>query len=428
MAAVVVLFVAPASGQESALVHETLALVHEPPASPQEPPALVQEPSASPQEPPPDHHHHEMPADGPRAWRWAADANAFVGYNDQVRHFADFRGWESQNWAMGSGERALGRGRLQLEMMLSLEPFTVPAGGSPQLFQTGESYKRTPLVNLQHQHDLLMGLGATYRFTLRTVQITGGADLVGAPTIGPTPFMHRESARDNPQVPLTHHFMDSTHISAGVLRVGVTRGSLTLETSAFRGAEPDEDRLNIERPALDSWAVRGRYDAGHWHAQLSTAHLEQPEWFEPYDQTRITASIGFEGTVGARPLTATAAWGGTREFNGFNGNADGYLLEWDLRAARRSTVYGRAEVADKDLFGLGLHPKGFSHRHVFYKVGALTAGYVFDVAANRWGRFGVGVDATVYHMPTDLDVYYGGSHSYHAFLRWRPVVQAPHVH
>ena len=124
----------------------------------------------------------------------------------------------------------------------------------------------------------------------------------------------------------------------------------------------------------------------------------------------------------------TAAWGGNREFNGFNGNADGYLLEWDLRAAQRSTIYGRAEVTDKDLFGLGLHPKGLSHRHVFYKVGALSTGYVFDVIANRWGRVGIGADATLYRMPADLEQYYGGSSSYHLFLRWRPHVQTAHVH
>ena len=377
---------------------------------------------------PPAEHHHPAPTGDVGGWRWTADANIFTGYNDQERHFAGFTSWESQNWFMGSGERSLGRGRLQLETMLSLEPFTIPAGGSPQLFQTGESYNRTPLVNLQHPHDLFMGLGATYRFAAGRVGFTAGADLIGAPTLGPTPFMHRESARNNPQVPLAHHFMDSTHISTGVVRGGVSRGAITLEASAFRGAEPDENRTNIERPALDSWAIRGRYDAGHWHAQLSTGHLKQPEWYEPYDLTRVTASIGYEGAIATRPLMITAAWGGNREFNGFNGNADGYVLEWDLRAARRSTIYGRAEVTDKDLFGLGLHPKGFSHRHVFYKIGALSTGYVFDMIANRWGRVGIGADATLYRMPDDLKQYYGGSSSYHVFLRWRPSIQTAHVH
>ncbi len=372
-------------------------------------------------------HQHMMPADT-EGWRWSGDANLFVGVNEQERRFADFRSWESQNWMMGAGERPLGRGHLELMGMLTLEPFTMPAAGSPQLFQTGESYRRTPLVNLQHPHDLVMGVGVSYRRPVGKATLVGGADLVGSATLGPTPFMHRASARDNPQVPLGHHVMDSTHISAGVLRAGITFGSITVEGSTFRGAEPDENRRNIERPRLDSYAGRVRVDSGPWHAQVSAGHLTQPEWYEPYDQNRITASLGYEGTVRTRPLSITAVWGGTREFNGFNGNADGYLLEWDLRAAPRSTVYGRAEVDDKELFGLGLHEKGFSHRHVLYTVGALTAGYLFDVADNRWGRVGLGADMTRYHMPTDLVQYYGGSSSYHVFVRWRPRVAIRHMH
>ncbi|MEP7308611.1 MAG: hypothetical protein ABJA98_24150 [Acidobacteriota bacterium] len=65
--------------------------------------------------------------------------------------------------------------------MLSLEPFTMHAGRSRQLFQTGESYQQTPLVNYQHPHDLLMGLGATYRVERRGIAYLFGAALVGSP-------------------------------------------------------------------------------------------------------------------------------------------------------------------------------------------------------------------------------------------------------
>jgi hypothetical protein len=141
---------------------------------------------------------------------------------------------------------------------------------------------------------------------------------------------------------------------------------------------------------------------------------------------RITASISYDGSAGGRPLRVTAAWGGNREFNGFNGNNDGYLLEWDAAVSRRSAIYGRAEVADKEVLGLGYHPRGFSHRHVLYKVFALTAGDVFDVSRTRAGRIGIGGDVTFYHMPDDILVYWEGSHSYHVFVRWRPnVASAP---
>jgi hypothetical protein len=173
------------------------------------------------------------------AWSWSADGDVFLGYNYQVRQFADAFAVESQNWFMGSGDRPLGNGRLILRTMISLEPFTIPKDGSPQLFQTGETYHGVPLVNHQHPHDLLMELGATYRWIRPEATYVFGADLVGDPTLGPPVFMHRDSARDNPQVPITHHFMDSTHISTGVVRAGVETRGLTIEGSVFRGAEPD---------------------------------------------------------------------------------------------------------------------------------------------------------------------------------------------
>ena len=41
---------------------------------------------------------------------------------------------------------------------------------------------------------------------------------------------------------------------------------------------------------LDSWATRVRWQRGSWEVQVSGGHLKQPEWFEPYDATRLTAS------------------------------------------------------------------------------------------------------------------------------------------
>lgn len=405
----------------------------------------------------PPEHHHQGPAPTPTSdgWTWSTDANVFVGYNYQERLFADFAAFESQNWFMASGSRKAGPGRLTLNGMMSLEPLTIgrlvwagdgggtraysysptgeqkPFGGSPQLFQTGESYLGAPLVNVQHPHDLFMGLGATYRLEQSGVAYIFGADLVGSPTLGPTPFMHRESARDNPQVPITHHDLDSTHISEGVLRAGIEKGPMTFEASVFRGEEPDEDdnRYNIEKPALNSWAARVVWRRGPWQAQFSGGRLHNPEWFEPYATTRITASVEYNGTVASRPLAATLAWGHHQEDNGYNDHADGYLFEWDLRATERTTVYGRAEVSAKQIFGLGLHPAGYNHPHFYSHIDPLTVGLVRDIAPPRWGRLGIGADLTVYRMSEDMIGYFDGSRSLHVFLRWRPLrTSMVHVH
>jgi hypothetical protein len=366
-------------------------------------------------------------------WSWVADANVFAGYNYQQRRFADFRAWESQNWFMFDLSHDDSLGRLTIDTMVSLEPLTlghlvfsgdpprrVDAGGSPQLFQTGESYQQIPLSNVQHPHDLVMALGASYRIEGPRAAYMFAVDLVGAPALGPIPFMHRDSARDNPQTPLTHHWMDATHVSYGVVTGGIAAGGFTVEASAFRGEEPDENRYNIDTPRLDSYSARLGWSAGPWSAQVSGGHLHVPEWFEPYDETRLTASAGFGGAVKSHPLAATLAWGENRDAVVINGVSDNFLFEWDLRATGLTSFYGRAEVVEKQIIGLGYHPLGFVHAHVYSHIDALTLGGVRDLLSGRDGRFGVGADITLYHMSPDLLPYWAGSHSYHVFLRWRP--------
>jgi hypothetical protein len=347
------------------------------------------------------------------------DANVFFGYNYQEREFRDQSAWESQNWFMLHATRPLGAGDLRLETMFSLEPLTMQAIGSPQLFQTGESYQGGPLIDRQHPHDLFMELGGSYRTRQNPVGVVLAAYLVGPAALGPTPFMHRESARDNPQAPLTHHQTDSTHITPGVLTAGVEFGHASVLASWFRGQEPDDHRLDIERPWLDSWSVQGKWEQGPWLAQVSGGVLHRPSFFEPYDIPRITASIEFNGAVATHPLALTIAWGKNREIHG---PLDGYLLEWDTPVESRGHFYGRAEATAKDILDLGFpDPPGFISFHRISHVAAATAGYVYDFLDSRWGRLGLGADATFYHVPENMIDYYGRSpHSYHAFVRYRP--------
>ena len=96
-------------------------------------------------------------------WSWAWDANVILGFNYQRRKFRDFDAWESQNWVMGTAQRALGGGMLDLSSMLSLEALTLSGTRIPQVFQTGETFNGAPLVDYQHPHDFIMGLNGTYQ-------------------------------------------------------------------------------------------------------------------------------------------------------------------------------------------------------------------------------------------------------------------------
>jgi len=124
------------------------------------------------------------------------------------------------------------------------------------------------------------------------------------------------------------------------------------------------------------------------------------------------------------------AWGQNREL--LVGTLNGYLAEWDLRAARRWSTYGRLEHGRKEILSLGVHPRGLlpgQHPHSLSDFNALTIGQVWDLPIDRGGRLGIGADITVYRTSPDLEIYFGSPHSYHVFLRWRPSGAAPaHVH
>jgi hypothetical protein len=362
-------------------------------------------------------HVHTPPPAPEDAWTWAWDASIFFGWNYQYRKFTDFQRVESQNWFMGSGEHKLGEGRVQLRSMLSLEPLTIQPLGSPQVFQTGETYKQVPLIDYQHPHDFFMELGATFTRPVGRAQVFAEIAPVGSPALGPTPFMHRPSAEDNPSVPLSHHQMDATHITHGVVTGGVTQGDFTIDASAFYGAEPDENRWDIELGPLDSYSGRLSWHRQAWKAQVSGAHLHAPEWVEPFsDVTRLTASIEYARADGR--LAATLAWGQNREIHGI---LDGYLFETTYRLKGRQSLYGRAELAVKDILGAGgRHPPGFTHFHPLSRVGGFTAGYMFDLLDGAAGRLAIGGDLTAYHVPANLIDNYGAPASFHVFLRYRP--------
>jgi hypothetical protein len=374
-----------------------------------------------------DHSAHREAAPAAPAWQWAWDGTVFAGFNYQYREFTDFDAWESQNWFMLHGERRGNRDVFRLHGMASLEAFTLADIGSPQVFQAGETFQGVPLVDYQHPHDLIMGAGITWERAWGTRRVIAGADLVGEPTLGPAVFMHRESGRDNPQAPLGHHNIDSTHITHGVVRAGFGTDALTLEASAFQGREPDETRTDLDLGPLDSYAARIRFERGAWNAQVSAGHLNEPEPYELLDVVRLTASIGFNGTWRNRPLAATLAWGQNREGGS---ELDAFLLEGTWAARPSDLLYMRGELVTKVILGRGtLHPRGFRHPHIFSRVGALTGGYIRELVTNRFGRFGVGGDITGYRVPENLALFYGSPLSFHAFLRWRaPQGMAAHVH
>jgi hypothetical protein len=332
---------------------------------------------------------------------------------------------ESQNWLMTSLSKSFGSAsQLRLDGMFSFEPFTLRDIGSPQVFQTGETFQGAPLIDYQHPHDLLMNLGAEYSRSVGATTLSLQGYLVGPAPIGPPVFMHRPSAAENLQAPLSHHYLDATHITPGVVALGLEWNGFKIEAGAFHGREPDEDRLDLDTSKLDSYAARVSWADGPWHFQLSGADLTTPERTSPYDASRLTGSVSYFRGDANRSTAWMAAIGQNREVFG---KLEAYLFEITRRFARHA-LFARAEIVDKDILDAGFHPIGVAHTHRPSRVGALTIGYVRDVASRTWGTLGIGGDVTGYQVARNISESYGSPVSFHAFVRYRGRFGAIHVH
>lgn len=321
----------------------------------------------------------------------------------------------AESMLMGMAQRPLAGGTLGLRAMLSLDP-AMGKSGYPLLFQTGETANgRSPLIDRQHPHDLFMELAASYSHAIgKDSSVFVYAGLPGEPALGPTAFMHRASGMDNPEAPLTHHWLDSTHITFGVVTAGYVWRNIKLEASAFNGREPDQYRWNIETRKLDSASARLTWNpTPEWSMQLSHGRLDSPELLEPEMAVkRTTASASYQHAFGGRNTHTTLAWGRNMKASGVA--TDGYLLETSAHVASKTIVFGRFEKVDNDeLFmeGEALHGSVFN-------VKKLSLGAVQDLFSAGKVKFSAGALASKHWAPPALDGVYGGKpSSYMIFFR-----------
>jgi hypothetical protein len=362
-------------------------------------------------------------------WTVMLHANLFVA--DIQQHAANGRGGDklfSTNWFMPMAQHPLGpvRGLLTLRTMLSLEPATVTGRFYPELFQQGETAYGLPIVDGQHPHDFVMELAALYDLhPFENILLSFYAAPVGDPAIGPTAYPHRLSASEDPIAALGHHQQDSTHIAFNVLTAGLTWKTLRLEASGFHGAEPTENRWQLEPSpnghAVDSDSARLTWvPTANLAAQYSIAHIVSPEALSPgANQRRQTASVIFNKPVGvhhdtktmpgmdmATPSTGnwstTLLWGQTRAST--TGQLENsYLLE-SLLNLRRNFFYTRIESAARtsELL-ITSQPAEVNLGHVQ----ACTAGFDRDFRIAPHLLAAPGAQFTLYRAPDALTPTYG---------------------
>jgi len=302
---------------------------------------------------------------------------------------------------MGMAQRPIGNGTLQFKAMVSPDPIMGPSG-YPLLLASGETANgRDRLIDRQHPHDFFMELSASVSHDIgKNSSVFVYAGLPGEPAFGPPAFMHRESIMDSPEAPITHHWLDSTHLTFGVVTAGLIADRFKIEASRFNGREPDQHRWNIETGPLDSTAVRLSWNPTRTLAlQGSWARLIDPEQLEPgVNQTRWSASaLWAEDVAPDWHAAATLAWG-RKSSRGHND--DGVALEGSLKHSNW-TLFGRGEITDNR--ELTMQENGPA-----YRVGKVSLGAVRDFQVSGHLALGLGGLFSVNFVPNGLAPLYGG--------------------
>jgi hypothetical protein len=322
----------------------------------------------------------------------------------------------SSGMLMFMARRELSDGALGVHLMASSDPL-MGRSGYPLLFQTGETANgRDPLIDRQHPHDLLMEAALTYSYDLAPQSsVFVYAGLPGSPALGPNAFMHRLSGMDSPEAPLSHHWLDSTHITWGVVTGGWTWQQLRLEASAFNGREPDQNRYNIELRPLDSYAARVSYNpTADLSLQGSFGRLASPEQLQPaVSVRRSTASVSYNAPLW-RWWQTTLAWGHNNPSTGPGSSA--WLLESALNIANTHTLFARLERVGKDelfLPGAALYGRTFT-------INKVSLGYIRELAHLGALDLGLGGLVSTYRYPAELNPTYGAHPtSFMVFVRAR---------
>ena len=308
---------------------------------------------------------------------------------------------------MGMARRPIGDGTLQFRAALSPDPL-MGKKGYPLLLASGETANGVDrLIDRQHPHDFFMELSASVSQNIGTKSSAFlYAALPGEPAFGPPAFMHREAIMDSPEAPISHHWLDSTHISFGVLTAGVVLDRFKVEASRFNAREPDEHRWNVETGALDSTALRVSWNPTRTLSlQGSWGHFEDPEQLEPgVDQRRWSASALWADEIAPGwKVATTLAWGRKSiDDHGERLKDDAYVAEASLKHGPWTT-FARGEMTEnRELLDIEEHGPAFT-------VGKVSLGAAHDFKVAERLALGVGGLIAVTFVPDSLDDEYGGN-------------------
>ncbi len=303
---------------------------------------------------------------------------------------------------------------LNLELMGTTELWTYPRRGYPELLQIGEERSDgTPYVDAQHPHSSpIMGLTLSDTFPIGP---SAALKVFFAPrgesADGPVAFMHRDSARDNPDAPLGHHVgQDVGHISSTVIGAQLSLGRVVIEGSVFNGAEPLPTKVDLPMGPFNSEALRVTWLLAPEHRLMgSLARVEQRDDLYP----GVTSASRWSVSLYDRFVASNAA---TIDNTFLIGSIKRHptnvaltsLLDEAVVQVRSSDFWGRIETLQRLRSELAIAPLGVGTTDDRRWVSAVTLGYTHWSEAHGSLQFGLGTSVTIDALPGVWAAAYGG--------------------
>jgi hypothetical protein len=271
---------------------------------------------------------------------------------------------------------------------LSLEPYTIPEEGYPQMLQWLSPENGGPSIDVMRASDLIGE--AAVQLALRTTTnsfLHLYAAPVGTPAFGSLPFPLRLTSENFAEAPFNYDVQEQVYDSTQVVTAGFGSRWISLEGSVFHDAVTTGRHTTIDDGDIDSRSARitvaptRTLALQYSQAELGDARLETSN-----------ASLTY-----ARGVIAFAVIWTNRQMQ--SGEELASLSAETALRFPRSTFSARVETVDR--------PAGFLGNPEIERTTHFTIGYIYDVFARDAWRAGAGVTFDYHTQTHDLEHRYG---------------------
>jgi hypothetical protein len=322
------------------------------------------------------------------AWTTFYEGAAFATYSYEVGPEEQRNEIFSTNWFAAGAQRTFGsRGMLLFRGRVSLEPFTVPEDGYPQMLQFVSAESGGPLLDSMRAHDLIgeAAVHLAYRVTSASFLHLYAAP-VGTPALGSVPYAQRLSSEEFAEAPYSYDVQETFYDSSSVITAGYGSRWLSLEASVFHDAVTTDRHSDIPDGDIDSRSARLTLTpVPSLSLQISRGELGEE------DREVDSASISLandRASLSAIYTNRTTRLGEEQSAGSF---------ETTFRIGR-GTFMARAESVDR--------PSGFLGNPDVVRTSHFAFGYLYDFIAGAY-RGGVGVNIDYHTQTHDIEHLYG---------------------